>query len=146
MVTDLKSNSSIFADARQMEQLLMNLALNARDAMPNGGTFRISASDLEIDSGSNGTGIPKGRYVQLLISDTGHGMSADVRARAFEPFFTTKERGKGTGLGLAAVYGIVKQSGGFITLDSEVDVGTSFIIHLPSYLNTQKYRVTASTS
>ncbi|MGE5111710.1 MAG: two-component system sensor histidine kinase NtrB [Acidobacteriaceae bacterium] len=146
LVTDLKSTSSIFADPRQLEQLLMNLAVNARDAMPNGGTFRISASDLNINSDSDGAAIPKGPFVQLLISDTGHGMSAEVRTRVFEPFFTTKERGKGTGLGLAAVYGIVQQSGGHISVDSEVGVGTSFTIHWPAHIDARSYPVRSLAS
>jgi len=124
----------------------MNLAVNARDAMPNGGTLSISANDVDMESAesnSKGIAVPKGEYVQLVIRDTGHGMSSEVRARVFEPFFTTKEKGKETGLGLAAVHGIVQQSGGFISFESEVDRGTIFTIHFPSHLDSRDYRVTS---
>jgi two-component system cell cycle sensor histidine kinase/response regulator CckA len=110
--------------------VLLNLIVNARDAMPDGGTLgletaRASAAELRAHAA---VGAP---LVRLSVSDNGAGMSADVRSRIFEPFFTTKAPGKGTGLGLSTVYGIVRQSGGFITVDSEIAKGTTFHVFLP---------------
>lgn len=119
------------ADPGQIEQVLMNLMVNARDAMPGGGRVIVHTRNVTLDDESP-LGLPAGRYALLEVSDSGHGMSAETRARVFEPFFTTKQRGKGTGLGLATVYGIVTQSGGMVTVESEPDAGASFRVLLPA--------------
>jgi len=126
--------ASVHADPSQMEQVLMNLAVNARDAMPRGGrlTFATKNAHFDADACRMRPGILPGEFVQLTVADTGTGMDAVTLERIFEPFFTTKPPGKGTGLGLATAYGVVKQHGGWIEVSSTVDLGTAFHLFLPA--------------
>lgn len=143
---DLKIHSErdlwyVRADANQVFNIVLNLVRNAKDAMPNGGKLSIrtrNVTERESQKMSGVVGFTPGEYVMIEVADTGTGMSAEVMAKIFEPFFTTKGVGKGTGLGLASVYGIVKQSGGFIQPDSEIGAGTTFKVFLPRHVQTDE--------
>jgi two-component system cell cycle sensor histidine kinase/response regulator CckA len=139
LAPDLKR---VRADTSQLEQVIMNLALNARDALPQGGSviFETSNTDVEDDLPLSRELVP-GPYVVLTVSDNGIGMDAETRAKIFEPFFTTKGLGKGTGLGLSTVYGIVKQSGGHISVYSEKGTGSTFRVFLPATAENEQVRI-----
>src|SRR3984885_7897813 len=133
--TDLSDDlGTVVADPGQIEQILVNLAVNARDAMPSGGTLAVITCNTYVDGthAASRVGLPVGNYACMKITDTGVGMSREVIDRAFEPFFTTKAKGEGTGLGLATVYGIVNQVGGYVQIYSEVGMGTTFMVLLPT--------------
>jgi PAS domain S-box-containing protein len=132
-VRTAKSLWAIQADSDQIVQILMNLCVNARDAMPQGGTLTVATGNVTVKEGGFGGQpyVSPGDYVWLSVTDTGTGISKDIQEHIFEPFFTTKDVGKGTGLGLSTVYGIVKQSGGYVWVDSELGQGACFTIHLP---------------
>ncbi|MDB4907437.1 MAG: domain S-box protein [Gemmatimonadetes bacterium] len=125
---------AVLADRGQLEQVILNLVMNARDAMPGGGRLAIETRAVELPESRmpDGRELTPGRYAALTVRDTGEGMTTEVQARIFDPFYSTKETGKGTGLGLATVHGIVEQSGGFITVESSVGVGSTFTVYLPA--------------
>jgi two-component system NtrC family sensor kinase len=131
---------NVLADPTQIEQVLMNLAVNARDAMSSGGVFTVGIADVELDDGfvKEHEGAKPGSFVQLTVSDTGKGMLPELQDKIFEPFYTTKETGKGTGLGLATVYGIVKQHNGYVYVKSRINSGTTFDIYLPVVMSKNK--------
>jgi len=133
LVTRLASDAGrTRADAGQLEQVVMNLVVNAKDSMPNGGRITIRSMNVEVrQSAGEHRFIHPGRYSVIAVADTGHGMDRETQSRIFEPFFTTKEKGKGTGLGLSTVYGIVKQSNGYVFADSQIGSGATFYVYLP---------------
>jgi CheY-like chemotaxis protein len=143
--SDLKA---VKADAGQIEQVIMNMALNARDAMPNGGKFTLETANISFDQDSVGRypELKPGPYVMLAISDTGAGMSDEVKVHVFDPFYSTKGVGQGTGLGLSTCYGIIKQSGGHISVYSEPARGTTFKVYLPQMEHPAKRPLTQLVS
>jgi PAS domain S-box-containing protein len=133
LVTVLESSWPVQIDRGQLEQVVMNLAVNGRDAMPHGGELRIVTADVTLEGpAADEVRLSPGRYAALSVADHGSGIRPEILPRIFEPFFTTKEEGRGTGLGLSTVYGIVKEAGGTVTVDSALGRGTSFTVYLPS--------------
>src|SRR6202012_5387031 len=125
--------SAVTVDPGRMEQVIINLAVNARDAMPHGGKLSISIANRYVEAHDDGkSSVPAGRYVSLAIADTGTGISPEILAHIFDPFFTTKEKSKGTGLGLATAHGVIYQANGFITVDTREGIGSTFTILLPA--------------
>ncbi len=147
-VTSLAPVPAVRIDPGQLEHVFMNLAVNARDAMPTGGRLTIATAAVDVPKAGAppSDDLPAGQYVRISVTDTGGGMSPEVQARIFEPFFTTKGVGKGTGLGLATVYGILRQAGGAITVDTEVGRGTTFHLLLPAVLETPGRRESSAIS
>ena len=137
--------ANVKADPAQLEQVILNLALNARDAMPGSGTLSMETCNIQVDAAlaRQHPGLIPGFYVRLSVTDTGHGIAPDVMPRIFEPFFTTKEIGKGSGLGLSTVYGVVKQSGGCVTVSSQPGLGAAFGIYLPRASELPERRISA---
>jgi signal transduction histidine kinase len=127
----LESRLAVLCDSNQMENAILNLVINARDAMPDGGSISICTEDLRVDSAHPANGLGAGDYVHLRVVDTGVGMSEEVRSKAFDPFFTTKPVGKGTGLGLSTILGYVEQSNGVANIESQPGRGTTVHIILP---------------
>jgi signal transduction histidine kinase len=128
IVRDLRAQSWVVLDRNQMENVLLNLVINARDAMPHGGKLFLTTEDIEVEDDPD---VPPGSYVKLVVRDTGIGMTEEVRAKALDPFFTTKPTGQGTGLGLSMTVGFISQSGGSMSIDSELGKGTAIVILLP---------------
>lgn len=146
IVRTLTAKSQVVVDRNQMENVVLNLVINARDAMPLGGSLFIGTEDCVVQDTDGRSGeIPPGEYIGLTIRDTGTGMSADIRAKALDPFFTTKPVGQGTGLGLSTTYGFITQSGGQMTIDSEPQQGTAIRIFLPRYRQAEATATTGNT-
>ena len=139
-----EQTGAIFCDAHQLENAILNLAINARDAMPTGGTLTVAAENVDLnESFARPRKMTAGRYVKLSVTDTGTGMTPKVMARAFDPFFTTKPLGQGTGLGLSMIYGFAQQSGGHATIHSLENSGTTVSIYLPRHSGTAAAKVSA---
>jgi signal transduction histidine kinase len=139
---------AVLGNATQIEQVLLNFSVNARDAMPNGGRLRLEASNFRVDErfARLHPQAKRGNYVRITVSDTGHGISRSLRKKIFEPFFTTKGPEKGTGLGLATAVGIIRNHGGFLTLDTEEGCGSSFHAFLPASLALAEHRPASAPS